>query len=86
MDINQLIVIVKNKIEKEIRVENIRIEDKSYIHKNHSGNIDGKYHLKISIKSEELKKMRKIESNKKIYKILQDEIKQCIHSLQIFVN
>ena len=86
MDINQLIVIVKNKIEKEIRVENIRIEDKSYIHKNHSGNIDGKYHLKISIKSEELKKMRKIESNKKIYKILQDEMKQFIHSLQIFVN
>tara|TARA_B100000941_G_scaffold52159_1_gene33472 strand:+ start:6813 stop:7073 length:261 start_codon:yes stop_codon:yes gene_type:complete len=86
MDINQLISIVKNKIEKEIRVENIRIEDKSYIHKNHSGNIDGKYHLKISIKSEELKKMRKIESNKKIYKILQDEIKQFIHSLQIFVN
>ena len=86
MDINQLIAIVKNKIEKEIRVESIRIEDKSYIHKNHSGNIDGKYHLKISIKSEELKKMRKIESNKKIYKILQDEIKQFIHSLQIFVN
>ena len=86
MDINQLISIVKNKIEKEIRVENIRIEDKSYIHKNHSGNIDGKYHLKISIKSEELKKMRKIESNKKVYKILQDEIKQFIHSLQIFVN
>ena len=86
MDINQLIAIVKNKIEKEIRVESIRIEDKSYIHKNHSGNIDGKYHLKISIKSEELKKMRKIESNKKIYKILQDEIKQSIHSLQIFVN
>tara|TARA_B100001027_G_C16123534_1_gene266015 strand:+ start:66 stop:326 length:261 start_codon:yes stop_codon:yes gene_type:complete len=86
MDINQLISIVKNKIEKEIRVENIRIEDKSYIHKNHSGNIDGKYHLKISIKSEELKKMRKIESNKKIYKILQDEMKQFIHSLQIFVN
>ena len=86
MDINQLIAIVKNKIEKEIRVESIRIEDKSYIHKNHSGNIDGKYHLKISLKSEELKKMRKIESNKKIYKILQDEIKQSIHSLQIFVN
>ena len=86
MDINQLIAIVKNKIEKEIRVESIRIEDKSYIHKNHSGNINGKYHLKISIKSEELKKMRKIESNKKIYKILQDEIKQFIHSLQIFVN
>tara|TARA_B100000989_G_scaffold124790_1_gene92400 strand:+ start:371 stop:631 length:261 start_codon:yes stop_codon:yes gene_type:complete len=86
MDINQLIAIVKNKIENEIRLENIRIEDKSYLHKNHLGNIDGKYHLKISLKSEELKKMKKIDSNKKIYKILQDEIKQFIHSLQIFIN
>ena len=35
MDINELIAIIKKKIEKEILVENIRIEDKSFLHKNH---------------------------------------------------
>ena len=37
MDINELIAIVKKKIEKEIIVENIRIEDKSFLNKNHPG-------------------------------------------------
>ena len=30
--------------------------------------------------------MNKIESNKKIYKILDEEIKNSIHSLQILIN
>ena len=86
MDINELIAIVKKKIENEIIVENIRIEDKSFLHKNHSGNEKNKYHLKIIIDSKELKKMNKIESNKKIYKLLGDELKNSIHSIQIILS
>ena len=52
MDINKLIAIVKNKLKKEFIVENIIIEDKSFLHKNHKGNQKGKFHLKIFIKSE----------------------------------
>ena len=86
MDINELITIVKNKLLNQIDIESINIEDKSFLHKNHKGNQEGKYHLKIIIVSEELKKMNKIESNKKIYKILDEEIKNFIHSLQILIN
>jgi|TARA_B100001063_G_scaffold47155_1_gene40947 BolA protein len=86
MDINELTSIVKKKIQDEISIENIRIEDKSFLHKNHPNNQKGKYHLKILLKSKELNKMNKIESNKKIFKILQTEIKQFIHSLQIFID
>ncbi len=86
MDINELIAIVKNKLEKEIIIENIIIEDKSFLHKNHPGNQKDKYHLKLTITSNELKNMNKIESNKKIYKILKSEIKIFIHSLQILIN
>jgi len=86
MDINQLIAIVKKKLQDQIITENILIEDKSFLHKNHSGNQPGKFHLKISLKSEELKKLNKIDSNKKIYKILDVEIKEFIHSLQILIN
>ena len=85
MDINELIAIVKKKIETQVIIEDIKIEDKSFLHKNHKGHQEGKYHLKISIKSTELKKMNKIDSNKKIYKILDKEIKQLIHSVQILI-
>ena len=86
MDINELIAIVKKKIENQIIIENIKIEDKSFLHKNHPVNQDGKYHLKIIIKSIELNKMNKINSNKKIYKILDKEMKEFIHSLQILID
>ena len=86
MDINELIAIVKKKITNQIIIEHIIIEDKSFLHKSHSGNNPNKFHLKISLKSEELKKLSKINSNKKIYKILDKEIKEYIHSLQILIN
>ena len=86
MDINELIAIVKKKLHDEIIIENIKIEDKSFLHKNHIGNQEGKYHLKVIIVSEELKKMNKIESNKKIYKILDKELKEFIHSIQISIT
>ena len=86
MNIDELITNVKKKIKKNINIENILIEDKTFLHKNHPGHEGNKFHLKIFIKSEELKKFNKIESNKKIYKILDEELKNHIHSLQILIN
>ena len=85
MDINDLIAIVKKKLQNQINIEDIKIEDKSFLHKNHAGNQKGKFHLKISLISNELKIMNKIESNKKIYKILDKEMKESIHSIQISI-
>ena len=86
MDINNLIAIVKKKLINEIRIEKINIEDKSFLHKNHAGHQEGKFHLKLMISSNELKSLKRIESNKKIYKILDQEIKKYIHSLQILIS
>tara|TARA_A100001011_G_scaffold329129_1_gene354234 strand:- start:1636 stop:1896 length:261 start_codon:yes stop_codon:yes gene_type:complete len=86
MDINNLISIIKKKISAEIVCEKIKVEDKSFLHKNHSGNDNSKFHIKLSIESNELKKINKIESNKKIYKILNEEMSQSIHSLQILID
>ena len=85
MDIIELIAIVKKKIKSKISVEDIEIEDKSFLHKNHSGNQPDKFHLKVKIKSKELKKMGRIDSNKRIYSILNEEMKHSIHSLQILI-
>ena len=73
MNINDLIVNVKKKLKQNINTENILIEEK-------------KFHLKIEISSKELKKLSKIERYKKVYKILDHELKNNIHSLQILIN
>ena len=86
MDINELIAIVKKKLTDQIRIDSINIEDKSFLHKNHTSNQEGKFHLKLIISSIELRKLNKIESNKKIYKVLSDELKKFIHSIQILIT
>tara|TARA_B100000902_G_C27133059_1_gene824668 strand:- start:712 stop:972 length:261 start_codon:yes stop_codon:yes gene_type:complete len=86
MNINDLMIMVKKKIQNGIDIENIEIEDKTFLHKNHVGQEEGKFHLKIKIKSNELKKLSKIESNKKIFKILDFELKKYIHSIQILIS
>ena len=37
MNINELIAIVKNKLQAEIVIQDLKIEDKSFLHKNHKG-------------------------------------------------
>jgi len=86
MNIKELIAIVKIKLEDKIVIQNIKIEDKSFLHKNHIGNKEGKFHLKLTIKSDELAKLTKIESTKKIYSILEVELKKNIHSIQILFS
>ena len=85
MDINELIAIVKKKLQDQINIENIKIEDKTFLHKKHPNNQKGKYHIKITLESSDLKKISRIESNKKIYQILDNEIKEFIHSIQILI-
>ena len=86
MDKNEIIAIVKKKLMNQIDIESINIEDKSFLHKNHVGNQKGKFHLKLMIISDELRNMNKIKSNKKIYKILDKELKNYIHSIQILIS
>ena len=86
MEVNELISTVKTKIEKKILAQNIVIKDKTYLHKQHSSHQPGKFHLELIIKSEELSKYNKIQATKKIYEILDDEIKNYIHSIQILIG
>jgi len=85
-NINQLIEIVKTKLNKSIVCDKIEIEDKTFLHKNHKTNEKKKFHLKLIITSNYLKKKNKIESTKEIYKILENELKNYIHSIQISIT
>ena len=86
MNIDELISNVRSKLDAKIKIQDIKIEDKSFLHKNHKGHQEGKFHIKLTIKSEELNKLNKIESTKKIYSILNIELKEQIHSIQIILS
>ena len=83
MDINQLIEIIEKKILSHDCISKVKIEDKSFLHKNHQSNEKGKFHILLSIESAELKEKNKLYSTRFIYKILDNELKNYIHSLQI---
>tara|TARA_Y100000590_G_scaffold130289_1_gene148824 strand:+ start:1075 stop:1335 length:261 start_codon:yes stop_codon:yes gene_type:complete len=86
MDLNQLVLLVKKKIEKNILTENVIIKDKTYLHKKHLSHELGKFHLEIIIKSKELNNFNRIQATRKIYKLLDEEIKKYIHSIKILIS
>jgi len=86
MNINELNSIIKKKISQNISYQRIIIEDKTYLHKKHKSHEKNKFHIKLIIKSDELLKMNRIDSSKKIYKILDYELKYYIHSIQLLLN
>ena len=86
MNINDLNDTIKKKISNELNIEEIVIEDKTYLHLKHKNFQKNKFHLKILIKSNELSNMSKISSTRKIYSILDFELKNYIHSIQIILK
>ena len=83
MDINQLSKKIENKLLEDASIKDVKIIDNTYKHLKHNSHQKGKFHIKLEINSDILKKTNRIESNKVIYKILNEELKTDIHSLQI---
>ena len=82
MNINKLNDTIKKKISRKITIDEISIEDKTYLHLKHKNFQKNKFHLKLFIKSKDLTSINKIHSTKIIYKILELELKKYIHSIQ----
>ena len=76
---------IKEKIKKNIQVEKIEIIDNTYKHLKHKHHTKNKLHLQIIIESNFLKSLSKVESQRKIMHILNEEIKEIIHSIEIKV-
>ena len=77
---------IKDKIEKKIKPDQITLIDNSSLHAKHKSFDSNKFHLKIIIKSEKLKRMSKIDAHKEVFSILKDEMKTKIHALEIEIN
>ena len=77
---------VKAKINNKLSPEQILLIDNSYLHTKHKSFDSNKFHLKLIIKSEKLKKMGKIDAHKTIFSILNYEMKNKIHALEIEIK
>ena len=64
MDINQLSKKIENKLLNDSSIKNVKIIDNTYKHLRHNSHQKGKFHIKLEINSEILKKTNRIQSNK----------------------
>lgn len=77
---------IKKKITDELKPVNVFVIDNSYLHKKHQFYDKEKFHLKIVIECPRLKSMKTVESNRIIFSLLREELKNKIHALQIEVK
>ena len=86
MAMGNLVDSQKALINENANLELVSLIDNSKLHGKHSSFDPNKFHLKLIVKSEKLKKMSKIEAHKFIYSILKDEMKNKIHALEIVIK
>ena len=77
---------IKIKLNKEFNPKKLILVDNSYLHTKHKSFNPNKTHLKIIIESDKLKKIEKIAAHKAIFNLLQDEMKEKIHALEIEIK
>ena len=77
---------IKEKVINKLNPDKMLIINNSHLHVRHKSFSDKKFYLKFIIKSEKLKKMKKIDSHKLIFSILRDEMKEKIHALEIEIE
>ena len=77
---------ISRKLNEEITIEDLEIVDNSYKHKGHKFYTPEKFHLHLKIKSLYLKSLPRLDAQKKIMKVLKDELKSRIHALEISIE
>tara|TARA_B100000035_G_scaffold5145_1_gene4583 strand:- start:754 stop:1011 length:258 start_codon:yes stop_codon:yes gene_type:complete len=74
------------KLKKELEIEHVEIVDNSYKHKKHKSFSPEKFHLHLKIKSSYLNSITRVAAQKKIMKVLQEELSFKIHALEISIE
>ena len=74
------------KLKKEIEIEHIEIVDNSHKHKDHKFFSPEKFHLHLKIKSIYLASLSRVNAQKMIMKVLNEDLKKNIHALEISIE
>ena len=77
---------IKQKLKKNINLENIEIIDNSHKNKKHKFFSVNKFHLELKIKSQYLNSISRLNAQKKIMKILEKDLKNKIHAIEIKIE
>ena len=77
---------LKAKINEKFNPDKLLLIDNSNLHSKHKFFDSKKFHLKLIIKSEKLKKMKRIDSHRAIFETLDEEMKKKIHALEIILE
>lgn len=79
-----LLQVIKDKIIADIPDAQVKIVDDSEKHRGHAGyREEGESHFRVTVVSGVFDSMSRIERQKLIYKILEEEMKGLIHALSI---
>ncbi len=74
---------IEQKLYASLDIQSLVVINESHMHRGHAGDDgSGESHFLIEIKSEDLNNLRSVEAHKKIYQILNEEMK-IIHALAI---
>ena len=74
---------IEKKIKNNIQLEEIKIIDNTYAHKNHKSFQKGKLHLILEIKSNYLNNLSRLEAEKILLNTIKEEFQKNIHALEI---
>jgi|TARA_B100001093_G_scaffold461467_1_gene475931 stress-induced morphogen len=77
---------IDKKLKEQIKIEELKIVDNSYKHKGHKFFSPDKFHLQLKIKSLYLQSISRINAQKLIMKILEEDLKTKIHALEISIE
>ena len=74
---------LEDKIRENIKLNKIEILDNTDKHIKHKSFQKNKFHISLTIDSDELRSLSRIDAHKKIMNILSKEIKKQIHAIEI---
>ncbi len=77
---------IEKKLKERINFEKLEIINNSDKHKKHKFFSKDRYHIHIKIKSEYLNSLTRLDAQKKIMKVLKEDLKTKIHALQISIE
>ena len=77
---------IKEKLSRQIKIEQIKVIDNTKKHQNHKFFVKDKYHLHLKIKSQYLQSITRLNAQKIIMKVLKQDLRSKIHALEISIE
>ena len=77
---------IKLKLKKQVEIEELVIIDNSHKHKSHKFFSPEKFHLHLKVKSLYLNSISRVNAQKIIMKVLEEDLKNKIHALEISIE